>query len=66
MLVLKLVYEMREAQKVYFQSRSSTALEKAKSLERRVDYHLNQTFQKYGYPIGSLPTKSQYQEELED
>lgn len=57
MLVLKLVDQMRRAQKDYFLHRNKFTLNKAKELERRVDYHLNQTFLKYGYPIGSIPTK---------
>lgn len=61
LLLLKLVDEMRRAQKSYLLTRSADALDKAKSLERRVDYHLEQTFIKHGYPIGSLPTKSNNQ-----
>lgn len=57
-LILKLVEQMRQAQKLYFQHRTPETLNKAKELERRVDYHLNQTFLKYGYPIGDLPTKN--------
>lgn len=48
---------MRQAQKAYFQLRSASTLDRAKTMERRVDYHLTQVFQKYGYPIGSLPLK---------
>ena len=33
----KLVAEMRHAQKEYFRDRSSTALDKSKALERKVD-----------------------------
>ena len=61
LLILKLVDEMRRAQKSYFLTRNAEALDRAKTLERRVDYHLEQTFLKYGYPIGSLPTKSNNQ-----
>lgn len=58
LLILKLVEQMRQAQKLYFQHRTPETLNKAKELERRVDYHLLQAFKQYGYPLGDLPTKN--------
>lgn len=36
----KLVYEMRNAQKEYFRTRSKEVLQQSKQLERRVDEYL--------------------------
>lgn len=37
---VKLVYEMRKAQKEYFRTRSKEVLQQSKQLERRVDEYL--------------------------
>jgi hypothetical protein len=42
MSFVSLVNEMRQAQREYFRTRSSTALEKSKSLEKEVDWEVQQ------------------------
>ncbi len=50
-----LVRDMREAQKLYFKHRSSLTLEKARSLERKVDDYLR----KLNLPNNGGPKQSQ-------
>jgi hypothetical protein len=48
----KLVAEMRQAQTEYFRTRSTTALEQSKRLERQVDKALQELADKQGKLFG--------------